>query len=183
MNLATAFNNAAHGLGGDMATDKFEVQYKHMGCWRTKHTVYNDFHKAEELRAAMIKSRRYYDTRIFAGGRDVSSDGFGAAAFNGDMAVAAAILQQLGGIGRLQSMLGAHNVLDHGAGVSFKFKGARKWNYIKIAVTPTDTYDVTFGKVRGRPHWDMAKEKTVSFIYAAQLRPLIERETGLYLNL
>jgi len=78
-------------------------------------------------------------------------------------------------------MMGAFNksYSDDGS-ISFKIKGSRKFNYIKIALNSMDLYDITFMKV-GK--FDIKNEKTVNDIYADMMRSLIEKETGLYLSL
>ena len=100
---------------------------------------------------------------------------------NGDtMTTATTILSQLGGLGRLTAMTGAHNVLDHGDGVSFKFRGSRKAGYCHITLEPSDTYTVVLGKIR---KYELKKTADASGIYAGQLVELFERETGLYLSI
>lgn len=98
-------------------------------------------------------------------------------------AIAATILRQLGGMRRLVVMTGANNFIDHGNGVSFKFKGSRKWNYLHIFLDDDDTYVLEFAKLGGRPFYEKKKAKSISHIYADQLKRLIESETGLYLSL
>ncbi len=99
-----------------------------------------------------------------------------------DPQVAQTILDQLGGTGRLSAMLGAKNFIDYGDGVGFKFpnKGRGKPNHIKIVLAPDDTYTVTFSRIHG---YNFKTLKAFDGIYADGLRSLIERQTGLYLNL
>lgn len=95
--------------------------------------------------------------------------------------VAATIARQLGGTGRISAMVGAFNMLDHGDAFSFRFKGSRALNYCKIELdAATDTYTVTFGKVR---RYELTAVQTFPMVYAAQLRGLFESTTGLYLSL
>jgi len=89
-------------------------------------------------------------------------------------------INQLGGYGRLTAMTGARNFIDHGNALSFKFKGSRKANYVKIELDPSDTYNVTFGKIR---KYELTKERTFEGVHATMLRRLFEQVTGLYLTL
>ena len=93
---------------------------------------------------------------------------------------ASIIAAQLGGTGRLNAMIGAHNFIDHGNALSFKFKGSRVATFCKITLDASDTYTVTLAKIR---KWELCKEQTFSGVYADQLRELIENTTGLYLSL
>ena len=94
--------------------------------------------------------------------------------------IAPTILAQLGGSGRLSAMIGAHNFIDHGNGLSFKFKGSKVATYCKIELDPTDTYTMTLAKIR---KWELHKPQTTAGVYAGQLREVFERATGLYLSL
>jgi len=186
-NLQDAFNGVAAALGGPSAGSvnrRFKVQYKHLGRWLTKHTVDNDFHKAQTLRAAMISSRRYYDTRILVDGRDAALNGLSAnpTALGGDMTVAMTILEQLGGR-RAIVMLGATAVMDHENGLSMKFKGSRKFNYVKITLNAWDTYDVEFRKLGRAPFYETKKLQEYDLVEVGQLRQLFVSTTGLYLTL
>ena len=80
-------------------------------------------------------------------------------------------------------MLGAYNLLNHGdeeKALSFRIKGSRKVNYIKISLTPADLYDIEFGKVWGLNYKVV---KTVEGVYADMMHDLIEQNTGLYTKL
>ena len=92
--------------------------------------------------------------------------------------VASEILQQLGGTGRLRAMTGAYNFIDIGNGVSFKLKNPRA-NYVKIKLNSLDLYDLEVGRIRGDSYKIVAEHNN---IYADQLKPLIEKATGLYLS-
>ena len=96
-------------------------------------------------------------------------------------------IQQLGGFGKLKAMVGAHTFIKHEAekALSFKFKGSRKCNYIKITLDASDTYNVeigrvTNGKVKGFTYKVIDES---AGIYCDQLKPLFESITGLYLSL
>ncbi len=98
--------------------------------------------------------------------------------------VAATILKQLGGTGRLVAMIGAHTFIDHGNGVSFKWKArtdrpSKRGNYLKIALR-NDEYDLTFQYLRG---YNSKVVKELRGIQASNLKMAIERQTGLRLSL
>lgn len=95
--------------------------------------------------------------------------------------IARTIQQQLGN--RALFMLGAHNLLDCGDGLSFRFKGYRKANYCKITLDPTDTYTVEFWKLGRAVTTDPKLVSKTAGIYCDQLHTLIETETGLYTSL
>lgn len=99
--------------------------------------------------------------------------------------VSATILKQLGGSGRLSAMIGAHTFIDHGSGVSFKWKArtekpSKTGNYVKIMLNASDEYDLTFQYLRG---YKGKVVKTLTGIQASNLRMAIERQTGLKLSL
>lgn len=94
--------------------------------------------------------------------------------------IATTILAQLGGTGRLVTMIGAHNFIDRGKGLSLSFRGCRKANRLIITLDESDTYTVELGKF-SRCSYTTVYE--ASGIYADGLRQVIENETGLYLSL
>lgn len=94
--------------------------------------------------------------------------------------IAQTILAQLGGSRALTLMLGAkhfssHNDEGRGA-LSFKFKGSRKVNYVKIILTVMDTYTVRFGKI-GKFDYDIVEQ--LEDIYCDNLAESFRRVTGL----
>lgn len=99
-----------------------------------------------------------------------------------DDTIGQTILEQLGG-NRFIAMTGAK---DFGYDnktytLSFKIgKNASKANYVKIHLTPMDTYDMTFLNIRG-PNYE--EVKTYKGIYADQLQELFTETTGLYTRL
>lgn len=98
-------------------------------------------------------------------------------------AVATTILQQLGGGGRLKAMIGANNMFstcDGYVALQFKFKGSRKWNFVKIVLNAMDTYDITFYNL-GK--YDIKAEQTFEGYYADMMKDLFEEQTGLALSL
>lgn len=94
--------------------------------------------------------------------------------------IAKTILQQMNGMGRLKCMIGAYNFADHGDGVSFRFKGSKIANYIKVVLDDADTYSVELGKIWGHQY---KVKKSYDSIYNDQLVRILERDTGLYLSL
>ena len=98
--------------------------------------------------------------------------------------IAKTILEQLGGH-RFSVMTGAKNFVGHPDGLSFRLPGGGGFcrggiNYVKVTLTPADTYTVTFSRVRGAKvtvvdeAWD---------VYADGLRAAFSRATGLHLSL
>lgn len=101
---------------------------------------------------------------------------------NADMAVANTILQQLAGGARpLAAMIGAHSFNGEKDRVWFKFKARAKngSNTLLIVLSPDDTYVVTFLSARGT---SIKYKGKFEGVYAENLRPLFERETGLVLG-
>lgn len=94
--------------------------------------------------------------------------------------VAEIIVQQLGGFGKLKCMVAANNFGTSGDNLSFKFKGSKIANYIKITLNSLDLYDVEFGKIWGH-NYKVIKE--VNGVYNDQLIPIFENTTKLYLSL
>jgi len=96
--------------------------------------------------------------------------------------VANEIIRQLGGYGKLKSMIGANNFVYDEKSVSFDFKGCKKINKIKIELTPLDLYDLTFFKWMPRK-CELVEVEKFDGCYNDNIKELIEEETGLYLSL
>lgn len=94
------------------------------------------------------------------------------------MSVAKTISESLGG-GTL-FMLGAKNLVDHGDGLSFRVRGSKRVNYVKITLDPSDTYSVEFKKIGRAPSFKVTEVSDFSMVYVDRLHDLIESETGLY---
>ena len=93
------------------------------------------------------------------------------------------IVKQLGGKNRLQAMIGAYNFLyssEDTTWISFKFKGSKKFNYIKITLNAMDLYDIEFRKIWGMK---ITKTQTINNVYNDQMKHIIEQEIKLYLSL
>lgn len=92
------------------------------------------------------------------------------------------ILQQMGGAGRIQVMLGAKNILLLDNGVSFRWpnKERSKGNAVRITLDPSDTYTMEFLNVAG----SSAKSvKKYTGVYNDQLVDIFEKQTGWFLSL
>lgn len=77
-------------------------------------------------------------------------------------------------------MLGAKNLLAHESALSFRIRGSKKVNYIKVTLNSMDTYDLEFGKVWGHNYKVV---ETFDGAYVDMLHNLIEETTGLYTKL
>ena len=96
-----------------------------------------------------------------------------------DTRIASEIVNQLGGMGRLNIMTGAYNFIALPNGVSFRIKNQRA-NYIKITLNSMDLYDLEVGRIRG-DKYTVVIEKLG--LYNDMLKPAIEKATGMYLSL
>lgn len=97
--------------------------------------------------------------------------------------IAQTILQQLGGQRKLIAFIGAYDIFAlEEKGLSFKFKGSRKFNYCKIFLTPMDTYTLIFQKWNWKAN-SLKNETTFEDVYCEDLIPFFEETTGLYLSL
>ena len=96
--------------------------------------------------------------------------------------ISGTVIDQMGGSARLKCMVGANNffqVNDELGGASFRFKGSRKSNSIKVTLMPSDTYKVDFYRIGKK----FKKISTHEGVYCDMLKPLFEAQTGLYLSL
>lgn len=95
-------------------------------------------------------------------------------------ATAQTILAQMGGARALKVMTSANNFSSHSdeglGGLSFRFKGSRKANYLKVVLAGNDTYSMRFGKV-GKTDYDVIAFETD--VYFDQLNDVFRRVTGL----
>lgn len=79
------------------------------------------------------------------------------------------------GYGRLVAMLGAKMTVGKDS-LGIRFKMNPKMNHCRITLMPSDTYKVEFFQVRGV---NCKSLNCYEDIYAEDLRPLFESETGL----
>ncbi len=98
-----------------------------------------------------------------------------------DLTIANTILSQLGGR-RVAAMIGVSTFVGSDDALSFRFKAKalKGINHVEIKLDPSDTYTVTFRKIRGTDVKEIAK---ISDVYCDTLRGVIESTTGLYLSL
>ncbi len=96
--------------------------------------------------------------------------------------VADQIVQQLGGMQRVQSMIGPTQFIGQRNGVSLKFanKAARRPNYVLITLESDDTYTMVFKRGRGLNY---KTTNTLDQVHAEDLRDFFTQETGLHLKL
>lgn len=94
------------------------------------------------------------------------------------MSVATIIRGQIGG--KALFMLGAKNLLDCGNALSFRVRGSKAVNYIKVTLNSMDTYDMEFGKIWGLNYKVVAEHNG---IYCDRMHEIIRNETGLATNL
>ena len=97
--------------------------------------------------------------------------------------IARTILDQLGGK-QFLVMTGARNLIAHQDGLSFRLPGPRSYaggiNYVRITLTPADTYNVTFSRVYGLK---ITPKASADGIYASDLRRVFTSATGLETSL
>ena len=101
---------------------------------------------------------------------------------NKAMNVAQAIVDQLGGIGRLKAMVGASNFQAEENKMRFRVKGSRKMNMLEIELNATDTYTVRFQKY-SPSKFTVKTISELEGVYNDMLKSLFESNTGLYLSL
>jgi hypothetical protein len=94
------------------------------------------------------------------------------------MSIAKTIRDQIGG--KALFMLGAKNLVDHGDALSFRIRGSKAINYIKITLNGMDLYNIEMGKIWGDKY---TVKYTLDDAYNDMLHSIIERETGLYTSL
>ena len=100
-----------------------------------------------------------------------------------DMRVANTIANQMGGVGRLQAMVGAREFLGSDDSLQFSFKGSRKVNKCRVVLDfASDTYTFELWHYNRRT-FDMVKKYSLAGAYCDMLIDLFESETGLYLRL
>lgn len=103
--------------------------------------------------------------------------------------IANTILQQIGG-NKALVMTGAYNLVagkdteTNNHYVSFKIKGSRTCNYIKISLNSLDLYDIHMSTVCLTKEGFKEKNiKEYNSVYSDMLKGIIEEHTKLYLSL
>ena len=95
-----------------------------------------------------------------------------------DYRIAKTIQAQVGG--KALFMLGAHTQIAGDDWYSFRFKGSKVANYLKITLKGDDTYTMSFLKIWGTK---VKEVKEIEGVYFDQLHGIIESTTGLYTSL
>jgi len=92
------------------------------------------------------------------------------------------IISQMGGFGKLKTMISASLFLTLESGVRFKFCGSRKFNKVEICLSENDTYTMKIYHVSPST---MKEKNVVEFknVYCDQLKNIFEQTTGLYLSI
>ena len=80
------------------------------------------------------------------------------------------------GIPGLKMMMKANNFTLLETGVSFRFLGSKKMNYVRVILNPMDTFDLTLGKVTITKYQEVKK---LTDVYCDQLGEIFRDETGL----
>ncbi len=93
--------------------------------------------------------------------------------------VASTILEQLGG-GRFVAMTGACYMTAGDQCLNLRFKGSKAANHLTVKLEPSDTYTLTFGKVRGMNY---TKLEPITGVYAEDLQRIFTSTTGLHTRL
>ena len=97
--------------------------------------------------------------------------------------LAGTILNQMGGTSKLGAMIGANTFLALDNGVQFSFKGSREFNKCVVTLNESmDLYTFQLWKFNSRTY-DMVMKYELEGCYCDMLKPVFERETGLYLSL
>lgn len=96
---------------------------------------------------------------------------------NVDFSIANEILHQIGN--KALYMMGACNYMGEDDGVTFKIRGSKNYNFIKIKLNEEDTYDLTFIKLS----LSKRTEKEIKGVYNDNLNDILSKETGLALSL
>jgi hypothetical protein len=100
-----------------------------------------------------------------------------------NLLVAETILQQLGG-NKFRAMTGAKNFLGDQHSLQFQLPArfaAKGIRYVKVSLEPSDTYEMTFGKSKGK--YEYVEVSSYQGLYFDQLQSIFTRETGLETHL
>lgn len=100
---------------------------------------------------------------------------------NEQLLIAQTIIQQMGGRNRLTAMIGMWNICQETNGVSFRFKGSRIANYVKIILL-CDTYTMDFMLIDPRNNLCKTTD-TFTDVYDDMLKSIFESHTKLRLSL
>jgi len=95
-----------------------------------------------------------------------------------DLSVADEIYRQIGK--RAFFMMGAQHFTATPDSLTFKVRGSKLVTHIRVKLLPSDTYEVTFSKVRGI---NIKTVAVVTDVYVDSLHAVISYNTGLALSL
>jgi hypothetical protein len=96
------------------------------------------------------------------------------------LTIAQTILDQMGGIRRIATMIGATFAsCENGVRIYWKSRQPSKGNICQVVLTPADTYTVTFYNRRAGTTKVI---RVVEDVYFDGLVDLFERQTGYYLH-
>ena len=144
------------------------------GGWEQSNLA-NNTNKLVEIVVDFTKEL-HYNKRINQGSNDMQAYTY----------TANVILEQIGrgNTRALPVMTGARSFVAHNeerGALSFKLPNNAKdgINFVKVVLTASDTYTVTFARVWGTK-FDV--KATVENVYCDQLADVFERETGLYVT-
>jgi hypothetical protein len=149
---------------------------------RKKGMLPHEFNNAD---GQAIRNETYPDTAYVSGEADTTEFRQPRVGAEGDsLEVARTILQQLGG-NKFVAMTGARNIVGGQNNLSFRLPGSGGFtkdgiNAVKIELDPSDTYKVTFMRIRGGKMSVVSEHDNV---YAESLREVFEQATGLRTSL
>lgn len=95
-----------------------------------------------------------------------------------NLTIAKEIYNQIGG--KAMFMMGAKDIAGDEKSLSFKIRGSKEYNYIKITLNSLDTYDIEFIKYNKN---GIIRKDEVNGVYNDQLHEIISNKTGLVLKL
>lgn len=170
-NFRTSSNINCKDSLKDLTTEQLQAYYK-LSCNAIE--LENSIYKINRIAKELLENRVLLGSKWSVGSNPMINSK------QASNVVAEAIIKQLGGINRLSAMLGANNFIGHKDGVSFKFKGSTKMNYVKISVNSKDLYDLDFKKLVGMNSKDIATEKNIN---VEILRKTFTQITGLDLSI
>lgn len=98
-----------------------------------------------------------------------------------DVEIAKTIRQQISP--QTLMMMGAWNQTAHADGFSFRFRGSRRVNYLRVKLDPMDTYTMEFCRIGRAPRFTISNEVSFERVYFDMLHSTIEKVTGLYTKL
>ena len=96
--------------------------------------------------------------------------------------IAKITLSQMGGAGKLESMINARNFAYGSSGLTFRFSGSSKADWVAVKLNGNDTYDMTFYKAADGKY-DIREAGKIHEVYNDQLQDSFEGFTGLKISL